>query len=271
MGGICRSATRRNKGWAPCTFVGWGGQADRGSLAAVFRVGPRPARRGRPQESHMRAARERVGRRRFLKGAAVGAAGLVAQPPSPASAAQAPGVVDPGRIGASGGGVPHRSARRGLHGRRPQVARLRVRRGEPRLVVPRPARVDHQLRRQHEARAPDVLPRGVVGGDGARLRQDRRQADAGAWRTAPSACSTRRWRSTTPMPIACPSTSCSATSLDATWRRSDVEWTHSVQDAAAMVRDYTKWDDTPVSLDALRRVGGARLQDRDDAADTARW
>jgi thiamine pyrophosphate-dependent acetolactate synthase large subunit-like protein len=27
-----------------------------------------------------------------------------------------------------------------------------------------------------------------------------------------------------------------------------VEWTHSVQDAAAMVRDYTKYDDSPVSL-----------------------
>src|SRR4029434_9739494 len=26
------------------------------------------------------------------------------------------------------------------------------------------------------------------------------------------------------------------------------EWVHSVQDAAAMVRDYTKWDDTPISL-----------------------
>src|SRR5262245_10064772 len=36
--------------------------------------------------------------------------------------------------------------------------------------------------------------------------------------------------------------------LDVQWRRSDVEWTHSVQDAAAMVRDYIKWDDTPVSL-----------------------
>ena len=51
-------------------------------------------------------------------------------------------------------------------------------------------------------------------------------------------------------------------------RRPGVEWVHSVQDAAAMVRDYVKWDDTPVSLAALRRVGGARLQDRDDAA---RW
>jgi acetolactate synthase I/II/III large subunit len=35
---------------------------------------------------------------------------------------------------------------------------------------------------------------------------------------------------------------------DVAWRRSDVEWTHAVQDAAAMVRDYTKWDDAPVSL-----------------------
>src|SRR5205823_5248222 len=36
--------------------------------------------------------------------------------------------------------------------------------------------------------------------------------------------------------------------LDIAFRRSVVEWTHSVQDAASMVRDYTKWDDTPVSL-----------------------
>ena len=35
---------------------------------------------------------------------------------------------------------------------------------------------------------------------------------------------------------------------DMKFRRSDVEWAHSVQDAAAMVRDYTKWDDNPVSL-----------------------
>ena len=36
--------------------------------------------------------------------------------------------------------------------------------------------------------------------------------------------------------------------LDATERRPGVEWVHSVQDAAAMVRDYIKWDDMPVSL-----------------------
>jgi thiamine pyrophosphate-dependent acetolactate synthase large subunit-like protein len=35
--------------------------------------------------------------------------------------------------------------------------------------------------------------------------------------------------------------------LDATMRRPGVEWAHSVQDAAAMVRDYVKWDDTPIS------------------------
>jgi acetolactate synthase I/II/III large subunit len=36
--------------------------------------------------------------------------------------------------------------------------------------------------------------------------------------------------------------------LDATARRPGVEWTHSVQDAASMVRDFVKWDDMPVSL-----------------------
>ncbi|PYS10449.1 MAG: thiamine pyrophosphate-binding protein [Acidobacteria bacterium] len=37
-------------------------------------------------------------------------------------------------------------------------------------------------------------------------------------------------------------------SLDATQRRPGVEWEHSVQDAASMVRDFVKWDDTPISL-----------------------
>jgi acetolactate synthase-1/2/3 large subunit len=36
--------------------------------------------------------------------------------------------------------------------------------------------------------------------------------------------------------------------LDATKRAPGAEWTHAVQDACAMVRDYVKWDDTPVSL-----------------------
>jgi acetolactate synthase I/II/III large subunit len=36
--------------------------------------------------------------------------------------------------------------------------------------------------------------------------------------------------------------------LDATLRRPGVEWNHTVQDAAAIVRDYVKWDDYPASL-----------------------
>src|SRR3954471_23946736 len=36
--------------------------------------------------------------------------------------------------------------------------------------------------------------------------------------------------------------------LNAVMRYPGVEWVHSVQDAAAMVRDYVKWDDTPISL-----------------------
>jgi thiamine pyrophosphate-dependent acetolactate synthase large subunit-like protein len=36
--------------------------------------------------------------------------------------------------------------------------------------------------------------------------------------------------------------------IDAATRRPGVEWAHSVQDAAALVRDFTKWDDLPVSL-----------------------
>src|ERR1700687_3880256 len=36
--------------------------------------------------------------------------------------------------------------------------------------------------------------------------------------------------------------------IDATMRRPGVEWDHSVQDVAAMVRDFVKWDDLPISL-----------------------
>jgi acetolactate synthase-1/2/3 large subunit len=39
--------------------------------------------------------------------------------------------------------------------------------------------------------------------------------------------------------------------IDAAIRQNPVEWLHSVQDAASMVRDYVKWDDTPVSLQAF--------------------
>jgi len=36
--------------------------------------------------------------------------------------------------------------------------------------------------------------------------------------------------------------------LDIKFRHGSADWYHSVQDAAAMVRDFTKWDDAPVSL-----------------------
>src|SRR6202142_3645681 len=36
--------------------------------------------------------------------------------------------------------------------------------------------------------------------------------------------------------------------LDINYRRGNAEWVHSVQDAAAMARDFLKWDDTPVTL-----------------------
>jgi acetolactate synthase-1/2/3 large subunit len=36
--------------------------------------------------------------------------------------------------------------------------------------------------------------------------------------------------------------------LDAMGRRSVVTWSHSAQDAAAILRDFTKWDDAPASL-----------------------
>src|SRR5260370_6963142 len=39
--------------------------------------------------------------------------------------------------------------------------------------------------------------------------------------------------------------------VDAAERRPGVEWNHSAQDAAAMVRDFTKWDDVPASLPPL--------------------
>ena len=37
--------------------------------------------------------------------------------------------------------------------------------------------------------------------------------------------------------------------FDATERRPGAEWRHSAQDVAAMVRDYIKWDDMPISLE----------------------
>ena len=38
---------------------------------------------------------------------------------------------------------------------------------------------------------------------------------------------------------------------DAAYRFGQVDWTHSAQDPAAMIRDYVKWDDQPLSLQAF--------------------
>ena len=43
--------------------------------------------------------------------------------------------------------------------------------------------------------------------------------------------------------------------LDATARRPLIEWYHSAQDAVAMVRDYSKWDDLPISLQHFAESG----------------
>ena len=39
--------------------------------------------------------------------------------------------------------------------------------------------------------------------------------------------------------------------MDAAVRPAGVNWYHSAQDMGAMIRDYTKWDDTPASLGAF--------------------
>ena len=82
---------------------------------------------------------------------------------------------------------------------------------QSRLQLPRPARIAHQLRREQEAGIAHLLPRRIVGRHGARLRQDRRQADDDHGARHGRACSTPRWPSTTPTAIACRCTSCSAT------------------------------------------------------------
>ena len=57
--------------------------------------------------------------------------------------------------------------------------------------------------------------------------------------------------------------------LDAAIRR-PAEWYHGVQDAAAMVRDYTKWDDQPGSLTHFGESAVRAYRDRDDPAHGAR-
>ena len=195
----------------------------------------------------MRAARDRVGRRRFLKGAAVGAAGLVAQPPSLVSATQAPGVVDPGRAAPSE--EEYRTDRTGADFMVDVLKALDLEyvaanpgssfRGLHEAIInyggntkPELLTCCHEessVAMAHgyakiEGKPMMVMAHGTVGLQHASMAVYNAYAD----------------RVPVYMVI--------GNILDATWRRSDVEWTHAVQDASAMVRDYTKWDDTPVSL-----------------------
>ena len=55
--------------------------------------------------------------------------------------------------------------------------------------------------------------------------------------------------------------------MEADKRMPGAEWTHSGVDIGAIVRDFTKWDDQPATLQHFANIGGARLQDCDHAAD----
>ena len=137
----------------------------------------------------------------------------------------------------------------------------------PGIELPRPARVVHQLRRQRAARSSSRAARGVVRRDGARLLQGEGKplavmAHGTVGLQHASMALYNAWCDRVPVYMII------GNHGDAAMRRG-AEWYHGVQDAAAMVRDYTKWDDTPWSLDALRRIGRARVQDRAHAADGA--
>ena len=167
-----------------------------------------------------------------------------------------------------GRGDHDRSARRRLHGGRAEVARLRVRRLEPRLELPRHPRVDHQLRRQPEAGVPDLLPRGVVGGDGARLLQGRGQADGGAVprHGGPAArVDGDLQRLLRPRAGVHPGRQHARRDDAAAGRRVGAQRAGRGGDGPRL-RQVGRQAGVAA---ALRRVGGARLQDRDDAADDA--
>ena len=55
--------------------------------------------------------------------------------------------------------------------------------------------------------------------------------------------------------------------MEADKRAPGAEWVHAGVDIGQIVREFTKWDDQPASLQHFAEFGGARLQDRDHAAD----
>ena len=218
------------------------------------------------------------GRRRFLKSAAVTGAALVGGATAEGCAAERAARASGSGHGADAGarsrsgrrrGAHDRPAGRRLHGGRLQDARPRIRRGQSGVELPRPARIDRQLRRQPGAGIHHVLPRGVVGGDGPRLLQGRRQADgrARARDRRPAARGdgdlqrVLRSRAASTSSPAIPSTPRSggpaSSGPQRAGRGGDGPRFHQVGRPAGLAP-------------ALRRVGRARVQDRDDAADDAR-
>ena len=220
-----------------------------------------------------------VDRRDFLKTAAVtGAAALgagaaaaandapQASPPAPSQRARRP---TRSRSRRQRRGADHRSAGRRLHGRRHQVARLRVHRLQSRLELPR-----HSTSRSSTTAATQTpefitcLPRGVVGGDGARLLQGRRQADGGAvprHRRHAARGDGDLQRLLRPRAGLHPRRQLARRDAAAAGRGVGAQRAGRGGDGPRLHQVGR-----PAGLAAaLRRVGGARLQDRDDAADDA--
>ena len=214
-----------------------------------------------------RPSRGSVGRRGFLKKAAAGAAAIVSAPAA-ADAIQQNQQGDPAPARAD----VYTTDKPGSDFMVDVIKSLDFEyvaanpgstfRGTPRVV--------HQLRRQQEPRAADVLPRGVVGGHGARLRQDRRQADDGdgarhrrpAARVDGDLQRLRRPR---------------AGLHRARQHRSTSRGAAATSSGRTPSRTPRRWCATTPSGTTRRcrsahfaRIGRARLQDRDDAAVRAR-
>ena len=199
-----------------------------------------------------------VGRRNFLKGATLASAAALTAPAVATAQTQAPPAWRP-----RGAQPMNRAAETHVPPKEAQLttaftgsdfmvdcfksARLRVSARQSRLELPRAAGVDRQLRQERSARIPHLHARGSLGGDGARLCQDRGQAAAQlvhgtvglqhASMAIYNACCDR-----VPVFVV------GGNGADATMRRPGVEWIHTAQDAAAIVRDFVKWDDYPASL-----------------------
>ena len=102
-----------------------------------------------------------------------------------------------------------------------------------------------------------------------RKAMPRSKASRSPWRvTASSACSTPRWRCTTPGATACRSVF-GGNIMEADKRAPGAEWLHSGVDIGQRRARFHQMGRPAGLAAAFRRVGGARLQDRDHAADGA--